>query len=128
MPRISHSADEEQRLDRLAAQANPEDIHGEAFNHMDNLGDILGDSLIQEDHNYGSVLDEDNDQNMITIPATLLNDIMKQQQKLTDVTTEHNANALIAKLYECVASHYENGDRIGAEAILNAIGYVQQSS
>lgn len=85
--------------------------------HQKSLGDILGDALAER-----------TDQNMITIPATLLTDIMNQQQKLTDVTTEHNANALIAKLYECVASHYEHGDRQGAEAILNAIQYAQQNS
>lgn len=180
MPRISPSADEEQRLDRLAAAKEftckycasifPSMSHLSA--HEDYCEDrkrmeakYVACSYCNErmlftkrnDHKcpdldkaverealpysfaaakseatvadiIGDALAERTDQNMITIPATLLTDVMDQQQKLTNAITEHNTNALVAKLYECVASHYENSDRIGAEAILNAIGYAQQSS
>lgn len=46
-----------------------------------------------------------------------------REQQIKDSATDH----FTSKLYECVASHYENGDRKGADAIVNAIGYAQQS-
>ena len=62
------------------------------------LGDILGEAIAQAD---------------------------RAEAKIKQIKLSAYAK-FSAKLYECVASHLENGDEDGANAILNAIGYAQQ--
>ena len=92
--------------------------------HID--ADKVDASPIQEDHNYGSVLDE-HKFDIGTMPENKAHEEMirlnqLREQQIKNFATDH----FTSKLYECVASHYENGDRAGAEAIINAIQYAQQ--
>lgn len=125
MARTSHFSDEEQRLDRLEAATKckcsycgEELIFAQRNDHKclppETLGDILADALANQEKETMIQFSEEG-----------------YEQHIAGVINNHSEstqNAFIAKLYECVASHYENGDRTGAEAILNAIGYAQQES
>ncbi len=66
--------------------------------------------------------EENEDQIPHTIFESITEDVLKNNH---DIEMRAN-NKLISKLLECAASHFENNDRIGGLAIMNAINFAIQ--